>query len=338
MKKDQNKMRGAGAGPQAVPAPENQDNASAADGSEGSGAAPKKKPSGVRRFLSDLVTVLLVAAGVFFFLVMTYPFWSDWFTRLRAQHNITNYAQAVSSQDTEEIEKMWNAAVAWNAALHTEDGMIQLTDEQMQEYNDLLNVSGTEIMGSLEIPKINVSLPIYHGTSESVLMVGIGHIEGSSLPVGGEGTHCVLTGHTGMPSAELLTNLDQMEEGDQFYIYVLNRTLTYEVDQITVVLPTEVSSLASVPGEDYCTIVTCTPYGVNSHRLLVRGHRIETVEKEVEDIYPNARREMIITDIQLAIPFAIAAAVVAIIASLIIRRKKKKSGSKKTLRKKKDKL
>lgn len=287
-------------------------------------AASEKKPSKARRFVSNLVTVLLVAAGVFFFLVMTYPFWSDWFTRLRARRNITNYAQAVSSQDTEEIERMWNEAMAFNRTLSLDNELTALTDEQEETYTQMLDVSGTGIMGSLEIPKINVSLPIYHGTSESVLMVGVGHLEGSSLPVGGKDTHCVLTGHTGMPSAELLTNLNQMKEGDEFYLYVLNRTLTYEVDQITVVLPTEVDALASEPGEDYCTIVTCTPYGINSHRLLVRGRRIATVAKDTEDIYPDARREMIITDIKLAIPFAIAGVAIAVIAALILRRKKKK--------------
>ena len=146
-------------------------------------------------------------------------------------------------------------------------------------------------MGYLEVPPINVKLPIYHGTDEAVLQVAIGHIEGSSLPVGGEGTHCVVSGHRGLPSARLLTDLDKMVEGDTFMLHTLNETLTYEVDQIRIVEPHEVEELTIVPGEDLCTLVTCTPYGVNSHRLLVRGHRVPTVnvaniEQEAEQISP----------------------------------------------------
>lgn len=136
-------------------------------------------------------------------------------------------------------------------------------------------------MGYIQIPSINCSLPLYHGTDEAILQVAIGHIESSSLPVGGEGTHCVVSGHRGLPSAKLFTNLDRMIEGDLFMFQILNETLTYEVDQIRIVLPEEVDELDFVKGKDYCTLVTCTPYGINTHRLLVRGHRVDNIEEKV---------------------------------------------------------
>ena len=149
-----------------------------------------------------------------------------------------------------------------------------MTEAEEEEYESLLDVTGTGVMGYVEIPKLKTSLPIYHGTDAAVLQIAIGHLAGSSLPVGGEGTHCVLTGHRGLPSAKLFRNLDEMVEGDTFSLHVLDQTLTYEVDQIRVVEPQELDDLEIEEGQDYCTLVTCTPYGVNSHRLLVRGHRI----------------------------------------------------------------
>ena len=149
-----------------------------------------------------------------------------------------------------------------------------LTEEQKERYEKLLNVSGDGIMAYIEIPKIGCRLPIYHGTKESALQIAAGHLEWSSLPVGGESAHCVISGHRGLPRAKLFTDLDKMEEGDQFFITVLNKRLTYEVDQIQVVEPEEVEDLAIEKGKDYVTLVTCTPYAINTHRLLVRGHRI----------------------------------------------------------------
>ena len=149
----------------------------------------------------------------------------------------------------------------------------------MEGYFDLLNVTGNGIMGYIDIPKIGVELPIYHGTSEGVLQIAVGHIQGTSLPTGGEGTHCVLSAHRGLPSAKLFTDLDKMTEGDTFTLNVIDRVLTYQVDQILIVLPSEVEPLYTVEGEDYCTLVTCTPYGINSHRMLVRGTRIDNVEE-----------------------------------------------------------
>ena len=170
---------------------------------------------------------------------------------------------------------MWKAAQEYNRALSQRETAFALTDEQKAAYESLLDVSGLGVMGYIEIPEIDCSLPIYHGTEESVLQVAVGHLEWSNLPVGGEGTHCVLSGHRGLPSAKLFTNLDKLAVGDTFLLRVLDEVLTYEVDQILIVEPEQVDALGIVPGEDYCTLVTCTPYGINTHRLLVRGHRVE---------------------------------------------------------------
>jgi sortase A len=156
----------------------------------------------------------------------------------------------------------------------------ELTETEYAEYESILDISGTGIMGYIQIPSINVNLPIYHGTDEAVLQIAVGHIAGSSFPVGGEGTHAVLSGHRGLPSARLFTDLDKMTEGDIFTITVLDEVVTYQVDQIRIVLPEETGELAIVDGKDYCTLVTCTPYGINSHRMLVRGHRIDNLDEE----------------------------------------------------------
>ena len=188
---------------------------------------------------------------------------------------IASYAETVSQLDTAQYDEMWKAAQDYNRSLAQRETAFALTDEQKAAYESLLDVSGLGVMGYIEIPEIDCSLPIYHGTEESVLQVAVGHLEWSNLPVGGEGTHCVLSGHRGLPSAKLFTNLDKLAVGDTFLLRVLDEVLTYEVDQILIVEPEQVDALGIVPGEDYCTLVTCTPYGINTHRLLVRGHRVE---------------------------------------------------------------
>ena len=169
-------------------------------------------------------------------------------------------------------------ARAYNRALPGNPHRYQPTEAEQERYESLLNISGNGIMGYIEIPAIGVSLPIYHGVEDTVLQIAIGHIEGTSLPVGGPGTHCVVSGHRGLPSAKLFTDLDQLVEGDVFLLRVLDEVLTYAVDQIHIVEPHEVDLLEIQEGQDLCTLVTCTPYGINSHRLLVRGHRIENQE------------------------------------------------------------
>ncbi len=216
--------------------------------------------------------VLLLLAGVS---LLLYPSLSDYWNSMHQTRAIASYAETVSQLDTAQYDEMWKAAQDYNRSLAQRETAFALTDEQKAAYESLLDVSGLGVMGYIEIPEIDCSLPIYHGTEESVLQIAVGHLEWSSLPVGGEGTHCVLSGHRGLPSAKLFTNLDKLAVGDTFLLRVLDEVLTYEVDQILIVEPEQVDALGIVPGEDYCTLVTCTPYGINTHRLLVRGHRVE---------------------------------------------------------------
>ena len=216
--------------------------------------------------------VLLLLAGVS---LLLYPSLSDYWNSMHQTRAIASYAETVSQLDTAQYDEMWKAAQDYNRSLAQRETAFALTDEQKAAYESLLDVSGLGVMGYIEIPEIDCSLPIYHGTEESVLQVAVGHLEWSNLPVGGEGTHCVLSGHRGLPSAKLFTNLDKLAVGDTFLLRVLDEVLTYEVDQILIVEPEQVDALGIVPGEDCCTLVTCTPYGINTHRLLVRGHRVE---------------------------------------------------------------
>ena len=221
--------------------------------------------------------VLLLLAGVS---LLLYPSLSDYWNSMHQTRAIASYAETVSQLDTAQYDEMWKAAQDYNRSLAQRETAFALTDEQKAAYESLLDVSGLGVMGYIEIPEIDCSLPIYHGTEESVLQVAVGHLEWSNLPVGGEGTHCVLSGHRGLPSAKLFTNLDQIVEGDTFIIRVLDEVLTYEVDRILIVEPEDVTALQIESGKDLCTLVTCTPYGINSHRLLVRGHRVETEQEE----------------------------------------------------------
>ena len=222
-----------------------------------------------------LSTILLVAVFLLGLGILLYPSVSDYWNSMHQTRAIASYAETVSQLDTAQYDEMWKTAQDYNRSLAQRETAFALTDEQKAAYESLLDVSGLGVMGYIEIPGIDCSLPIYHGTEESVLQVAVGHLEWSSLPVGGEGTHCVLSGHRGLPSAKLFTNLDKLAVGDTFLLRVLDEVLTYEVDQILIVEPEQVDALGIVPGEDYCTLVTCTPYGINTHRLLVRGHRVE---------------------------------------------------------------
>ena len=224
---------------------------------------------------NHLITILLVLIFLLGLSLLLYPSVSDYWNSKHQTRAIAVYSEEVSGLDPDQYQALWAAAAAYNASLRERDNAYLLTEEQKAAYEQLLNVSGLGIMGYIEIPSIDCSLPIYHGTEESVLQIAIGHLEWSSLPVGGESTHCVLSGHRGLPSAKLFTNLDKLQAGDVFLLRVLDEVLTYEVDQILIVEPQEIAALQIAEGEDYCTLVTCTPYGINTHRLLVRGHRIE---------------------------------------------------------------
>lgn len=227
----------------------------------------------------DFSTIALIIVFFVGVSVLLYPTVSDYWNSLHQSQAIATYADSVENMDEQDYEKLWDAAVSYNQKLFQSGHGLGLKDEEKEEYNELLDVSGTGIMSYIEIPKIKCSLPVYHGTDEGVLQIAVGHIEGSSLPVGGLNTHCVLSGHSGLPSAKLFSNLDKLEEGDIFMIRTLDQTLTYEVDQIRIVLPDEVEDLKIEEGKDLCTLVTCTPYGINTHRLLVRGHRVANQEE-----------------------------------------------------------
>ena len=219
-------------------------------------------------------SVLLIAFFLIGLSLLLYPTVSNWWNSLHASGVIVDYEAVQKKLTKEDYEAFFREAEEYNREILQTDFPLMYYD-RVAGYEQLLNPGGNSVMGYITIPKIRVKLPILHGTSEGVLQKAIGHLEGTSLPTGGEGNHCVLSAHRGLPSARLFTDLDQMDLGDQFVLTVLDRELTYEIDQILIVEPQEVDALYAVEGKDYCTLVTCTPYGVNSHRLLVRGARIE---------------------------------------------------------------
>lgn len=226
-----------------------------------------------------LPTILLVLAFLIGLSLLLYPTLSDYWNSLHQSRAIAAYSEEVSQLDTDRYRSYLEAAENYNQSLLGKANHFVLSDDQKAGYPELLSVSGTGVMGYIEIPSIGVSLPIYHGTDEEVLQIAVGHLEGSSLPVGGESTHCVVSGHRGLPSARLFTDLDKLAQGDIFLLRVLDEIMTYEVDQILVVEPQEIDALKIIEGRDLCTLVTCTPYGINSHRILVRGHRVENAEE-----------------------------------------------------------
>ena len=225
-----------------------------------------------------ITVILLVAVLLAGLSLLLYPLVADYWNSIHQSQAIATYMDDVTELDDSTYDALWEEAQSYNAALLENRNRFFPDEEEQQYYGQLLNISENGIMGYIEIPSIDVMLPIYHGTSEEVLQTAIGHIEGSSLPIGGPSTHCVISGHRGLPSARLFTDIDQLSEGDTFTLLVLDETLTYEVDQIRIVEPDDTSLLTIEEGQDLCTLVTCTPYGVNSHRLLVRGHRVENQE------------------------------------------------------------
>ena len=231
----------------------------------------RKKNSG--NFTTVLLVIILLAG----LSLLLYPSVSDYWNSFHQSKAITQYAEQVADLNKDQYAEIWDAAADYNVSLLGRANSFLLSDDQKKAYKQLLNVSGDGIMGYIEIPGIQCSLPIYHGTEESALQVAVGHLEWTSLPVGGGSTHCVLSGHRGLPSAKLVTNLDKLVIGDVFMLRILDEVLTYEVDQILIVEPQETAALKIVEGQDYCTLVTCTPYGINTHRLLVRGHRIDNI-------------------------------------------------------------
>ena len=228
-------------------------------------------------------TILLILILLIGLSLMLYPSFADWWNSFHSSRAIASYEEQVANIDDAQYEELWDAAQDYNQSLLHRPNDLLLSDEQQEIYKSLLNIGDNGIMGYIEIPMIDVMLPIYHGTKESVLQIAVGHLDWTSLPVGGAGSHCVLSGHRGLPSARLFTDLDKLKVGDVFMLHVLNEILTYEIDQILIVEPQDTDPLLIEPGKDLCTLITCTPYGINSHRMLVRGHRIESQE-EPKDI------------------------------------------------------
>ena len=270
----------------------------------------------MKKHASTIILVLILLIGLSLIL---YPSFSDWWNSMHQSRAIANYDSVLSDMKPEDYTHLLDSAVAYNQELRNINFPLMYHDK-VEGYYDLLDITGTGIMGYIEIPKIDVQLPVYHGTSDGVLQTAVGHVEGTSLPTGGPSTHCVLSAHRGLPSARLFTDLDKMEVGDVFTLTIIDWVLTYQVDQILIVLPHEVEALYVQEGEDYCTLVTCTPYGVNSHRMLVRGTRIDNIEeaRAVRVTADAVRIEPIIVAPLLAIPVLL----VLFIALLIPKPKK----------------
>lgn len=235
--------------------------------------------------------------------LLLYPSFSDYWNSFHSSRAISNYTQTVSEIDPEEYQRMLDEVYAYNASLLSRENPYLLTEEMKVQYRNLLNLDGSGAMGYIEIPSIDCSAPIYHYTYDTVLQKAIGHIHWSSLPVGGTGSHSVLSGHRGLPSAKLFTDMDKLQEGDLFQLHVLNEVLSYQVDQILIVEPKDTEALLIDPEADYCTLVTCTPYGINTHRMLVRGVRVETEEKVIVNVTSDAVQiEPLIVAAVLAVP------------------------------------
>lgn len=223
----------------------------------------------------SLILILFVGLSL-----LLYPSLSNYWNSFRQSYAVATYVQQVTNLDSEEYDCIWQNAVEYNRKLLNRTNSYALPEEMIEEYQSHLNISGDGIMGYVSIPSIKINLPIYHGIDETILQVAVGHLEWTSLPTGGRGTHCAISGHRGLPSARLFTDLDQLKVEDIFIINVLDQVLTYKVDQIKIVEPHETEDLRIEEDKDLCTLVTCTPYGVNSHRLLVRGHRVENELQE----------------------------------------------------------
>ena len=273
-----------------------------------------------------LTTVLLVIIFLAGLSLLLYPAVSDFINSLFHSRLISEYAQEVEKLDEYEYQAQWDQAAAYNQALTERGGQHTLSSEERGVYRSMLNISGRDVMAYVEIPSIGVTLPIAHGTDEKTLANYVGHLEWSSLPVGGESTHCVISGHRGLPSSELFTNIDHLELGDKFYLHVLGRTLEYRVDKTVVVEPYDYTLLGITEGKDYCTLVTCTPYGINSHRLLVRGTRINA-DIGTGDGEIMVWNEIHKIDLVLIVPAALAVlAAVAFLILLLSGSKKQKGG------------
>ena len=265
-------------------------------------------PRSSRKETLFLFLAILIGAAM-----LIYPSASDYWNSFHQTQAVMHYADQVARMTDMEYARYISAAEEYNRELGQTGIDWRGNEELLKRYPDLLNIGGTGVMGYIDVPKINIKLPIYHGTDEKVLQTSIGHLEETSLPVGGPGSHCVLSGHRGLPSARLFSDLDLMADGDTFTLSILNETYTYEVDQIRVVLPTDLSELMIEEGEDLCTLVTCTPYGINSHRMLVRGHRVKNTDGEARVVADALQLEP-----TFVAPFLMAPMIMMLLALLFV--------------------
>lgn len=271
--------------------------------------------------MTTLFLILMLFAGLS---LLLYPTVSNYWNSLHQSRAIAAYVEQVAQTDNETFDQLRGQARAYNRTLVGKAYRYDMTRQEREEYESLLNVSENGIIGYIEIPDIHCELPIYHGTDADALQVGVGHIEGSSLPVGGESTHCAISGHRGLPSAKLFSDLNKLTVGDRFILRVLDDTLTYEVDQIHTVLPGEMDELEIVEGEDYCTLVTCTPYGVNTHRLLVRGHRVEnSTDEEPARVATDETRTEPLGKISILLPVLVFAILLMLLLVFLLSKRKK---------------
>ena len=284
----------------------------------------------MRRRLGNILLTLAFVVGI---ALLAYPSFSDWWNTFHQTRAIAGYTAKVANMDREEFDRMWAEAEAFNEYLSKKPNRFNLTQEELATYNSILDVTGTGIMGYIDIPSIKISLPIYHGTDEAILQIAIGHIAGTSFPIGGEGTHAAVSGHRGLPSARLFTDIDKLQAGDKFLLQILDRTLTYEVDQIRIVLPQELQDLEIDPYQDYCTLITCTPYGVNTHRLLVRGHRVDNDNTDATRITADAMRfEPVIVAPLVAAPILLVLLIILLVSTSKWNRQRKRHRSKNELK------
>ena len=281
----------------------------------------------MKRKLILILSVLLFMGAV---AVTAYPMIANYINDKHQSAIRIEYVQEVEALGDSEIRDARQAAIAYNESLKPIRYDREAVQAAAESYDDLLNLHGSGLMGYVEIPKIDVNLPIYHGTSEEVLQIGIGHLVGSSLPIGGEGFHSVLTGHSGLAGAKLFSDLDQLAPGDTFFLHILGETLAYQVAEINTVLPYETELLLAVPGEDLCTLVTCTPYGVNSHRLLVRGSRVpyekaaeETAKEAPKKAVRSTWKENYLRGLAIGGGFALGAALLGVGFFLLKKRRKR---------------
>ena len=274
----------------------------------------------MKKHASTILLFLIFFIGLS---LLLYPSFADWWNSFHQSRAVASYVEQVANMDDDRYREIWDAAWDYNRSLIDRPNDYLLSEEQWEHYNALLNVGNNGVMGYVEIPLLDIVYPVYHGTDEAVLQVAIGHLEWTSMPVGGESSHCVISGHRGLPSAKLFTDLDKMEVGDTFLLRVLDEVLTYEVDQILIVEPHETEALLIVEGEDLCTLVTCTPYGINSHRMLVRGHRVDTVpDRPVRRVTADAVQ----IDPVIVAPFVAAPILLVLLIALLIPKPKKKKG------------